>query len=383
VLDESALYLTEYQRCITPRGLKESASKLVPAGSVLIGTRVGVGKTAVTTQDIAISQDLTAFVPKADVSPEYVALLLKSPPYARWFDENKRGTTIKGVTREDVMRLVVLLPSFPEQRAIAAVLRTVRRAKEGCDGVIAATRQLKASLLEYLFTYGSVRFDQADRVELKKTQVGVTAKRWPLCALADVGERVFGGGTPSTVVPEYWDGDIPWTTSAVLSEDALRLTRYQRLITARGLAESSSQVAPPGSVLIGTRVGVGKTAVTTFAIAISQDLTAFVPRVDVSSEYVAWLLRSPSYSRWFDENKRGTTIKGVARQDVMQLTVPRPLLSEQQRIADILSAADAKLAVEERKRTALEAMFQSLLHHLMTGKVRLPEFAPSNSQREE
>jgi type I restriction enzyme S subunit len=40
-----------------------------------------------------------------------------------------------------------------------------------------------------------------------------------------------------------------------------------------------------------------------------------------------------------------------------------------------LSTAEAKLAAEESRRAALAALFQSLLHHLMTGKVRLPEFA--------
>jgi type I restriction enzyme S subunit len=39
-----------------------------------------------------------------------------------------------------------------------------------------------------------------------------------------------------------------------------------------------------------------------------------------------------------------------------------------------LSAIDTKLAAEEKRRAALDALFQSLLHHLMTGKVRLSEF---------
>ena len=56
------------------------------------------------------------------------------------------------------------------------------------------------------------------------------------------------------------------------------------------------------------------------------------------------------------------------------LPVLLPPLSEQREIVAQLAAVDAKLAAEESRRAALAALFQSLLHHLMTGQVRLPEF---------
>jgi hypothetical protein len=40
-----------------------------------------------------------------------------------------------------------------------------------------------------------------------------------------------------------------------------------------------------------------------------------------------------------------------------------------------LGVVDAKIAALEKRRAALDALFRSLLEHLMTGRLRLPEFA--------
>jgi len=52
------------------------------------------------------------------------------------------------------------------------------------------------------------------------------------------------------------------------------------------------------------------------------------------------------------------------------LYFPLPPLPEQREIARILAAVDAKIAAEEARREALDALFRSLLHHLMTGRIR-------------
>ena len=94
----------------------------------------------------------------------------------------------------------VVTPPLPEQQAIASVLRTVQRAKEACEHVLAATHQLKQSLLQHLFTFGHVPFPQADQLALKETDAGRVPEHWRRVRVAELG-RVVTGKTPSTARP--------------------------------------------------------------------------------------------------------------------------------------------------------------------------------------
>ena len=66
----------------------------------------------------------------------------------------RRGSAQPHVYPEDLAALHILLPPLPEQRAIAAVLDSIDDAIEGAEAVIAATEQLRDSLLHDLLTRG-------------------------------------------------------------------------------------------------------------------------------------------------------------------------------------------------------------------------------------
>lgn len=125
-------------------------------------------------------------------------------------------------------------------------------------------------------------------------------------------------------------------------------------------------------MIVGTRVGVGKAAVATFDIAISQDLTALVLTEDISPLFLAYLFKSDSLKEEIAGRTRGTTIKGIPRKDLLNLFIPLPPLDEQREIARMLQAVDEKIRAEEGRKAALEALFKTLLHDLMTAKRRLP-----------
>lgn len=101
-------------------------------------------------------------------------------------------TTIPNLSRSRLAEFLLPLPPLPEQRAIANVLSTVQQARERTNAVIAATRELKRSLMRHVFTYGPVPVGEIGRVKLKETEIGLVPEEWEITPIADVFDVQLG-----------------------------------------------------------------------------------------------------------------------------------------------------------------------------------------------
>jgi type I restriction enzyme S subunit len=73
------------------------------------------------------------------------------------------------------------------------------------------------------------------------------------------------------------------------------------------------------------------------------------------------------------EHQRGSSYPAVTDKDVLSEMIPLPPLPEQKQIAHILSAVDRKIETEQNRKAALQSLFRTMLHLLMTGKIRVKD----------
>jgi type I restriction enzyme S subunit len=275
-------------------------------------------------------------------------------------------TTIPSLQRLDLENFLIPLPSLPEQRAIAHVLRTVQRAKEATEGVIVALKELKKSLMQHLFTYGPVPVTERERVPLQETEIGPIPAHWRVVRLGEVG-KVITGRTPSTARPEYWNGHIPFITPADLNGMPIQVA--QRFITEEGLKEAKA--LPKGAVLVSCIGYIGKVGVVDSEIAATnQQINAvIVDSSKISNWFLAYAVMRES--NLLESRARKTTVPILHKTNFERIPIPLPPLSEQREIARMLQAVDAKIAAEQTRRAALEDLFKTLLHELMSGRRRV------------
>jgi len=174
-------------------------------------------------------------------------------------------------------------------------------------------------------------------VKYKETPIGKIPVDWEVAQIKDISKNFFNGGTPDTTNKDYWDGNIPWVTGADFENQ--KVGNIRCYITGEGVKNSATNVISKGNLLVVTRTGVGKLAIAPFDIAISRDIIGVIlDREKALTNYLYWYLND-SKNRLKALIQR-TSINGLLRADLESFVVSLPPISEQKKIADILSTVD-------------------------------------------
>ncbi len=155
------------------------------------------------------------------------------------------------------------------------------------------------------------------------------------------------GATPSRKEPEYWNGEIPWVSSGEVR--FVEITNTKELISRSGLNNSSTQINPIGSVLLGM-IGEGKTrgqvAILGIEAANNQNCAAiWVTETDIPPEYVYYWL----WSR-YEETRRGSSGNNqpaLNKSIVEKIPFPLPSLNELHVIVGLVSTSLSQIEDQE------------------------------------
>jgi type I restriction enzyme, S subunit len=296
--------------------------------------------------------DILITRPSKKINSDYLVFWINSSFGKEQILRNQGGLAQQHFNVGDMRSLLVALPSLTEQRSIATALSDMDELLGGLDRLITKKRDLKQSAMQQLLT-GKTRLPGFDgEWEMKK--IGDTA----IC---------FSGGTPSTHISAYYDGEIPWVTSSDLNRGYIDTVKGR--ISQLGLTNSAAKTIEPDTLLIalyGATSGV--TAISKIHAAINQAVLAIAPHQDSTtflyfklSFLKNWLIST--YTQGGQPNLSGEIVKSI------ELSIPP--LPEQNAIASILSDMDTEITILEQRRNKTRDLKQAMMQELLTGRIRL------------
>ena len=236
---------------------------------------------------------------------------------------------VPGVNRNHLHALEVRVTrDVAEQEQIASILAAYDDLIENNRRRIQLLEQSARLLYMEWFVY--LRFPGHEHVKIKD---GVP-EGWSRQRIADVCETI-GGGTPSTTVSDYWDGDIIWVVPTdVTRNDCLVLLDSERRITERGLRESSAKLVPANTILMTSRASVGFFALMDIEVCTNQGFINVIPRNEAMLMYLLFNLIGRTEE--IRSNAKGTTYPEISKgrfRKMEIITPPRPLAAEFGRLA--------------------------------------------------
>jgi len=192
---------------------------------------------------------------------------------------------------------------------------------------------------------------------------------WSTEKIEQFGE-VISGGTPSTSVTEFWDGEIVWITPADLSKVKFpSVTSSLKKITEKGLKGSSATLIPAFSIVMSSRAPIGYFAVPEVEFTTNQGCKSIKLNngQDPIFHYYNFLQNVDVFKR----RGEGTTFAEISKKEIEKLKFNFPPLPQQRKIAKILSTCDTVIAKTEEAIAKYQAIKQGMMHDLFTRGIDL------------
>ena len=146
--------------------------------------------------------------------------------------------------------------------------------------------------------------------------------------------KIESGGTPSSEIYEYWNGNIHWATLKDLpaSDFITIITDTERKISELGLSKSSAKLLPENSVLVSSRATIGRIAINKVPVATNQGFKNIIIKdfAKAVPEFIALVLTEKIEE--MNEMSSGSTFKEISKTSFSEIEIPLPPLEVQQQI---------------------------------------------------
>ena len=324
-------------------------------GSVLISAAGTIGRLVVYTGEDEYFQDSNIVWIENDEKLVTNHFLKHVFPRVNFKTE---GSTISRLYNNILKSGKFACPSIPEQKAIASSLSDVDALIANLDKLIAKKKDIKKGAMQQLLTpphKGGKRLTGFEGEWVEKI----------------LGEfsSMNSGGTPSSKVSEYYDGNIKWVSISDITKAGKYIDDSAKKITEKGLQNSSARLFPINTLLLAMYASIGKCCIALTEVTTSQAILGITTTKSLLLEFLYYFL-TYKQGEIANQGQQGTQ-SNLNKGMVQDILICIPAIEEQQAIAQILSDMDAEITQLESKKEKYQGIKQGMMQELLMGKTRI------------
>ncbi len=338
--------------------LREVSKYLLSNGDIVFArTGASVGKTYIYKEKDGIVY-FAGFLIRIKINQkndsEFVFQNTLSANYEKYIHLASQRSGQPGVNAQEYGKYTFFVPLKREQQKIGSFLQNF-------DRLIALEQQkydklntVKKSMLEKMFPQKGAKVPE---IRFKGF-----SEPWEEKKLGEIAD-IIGGGTPSTMNSDYWEGKIDWYTPAEI-DNQIYVHSSQRKITKDGYANSSARLLPVGTVLFTSRAGIGKTAILACEGCTNQGFQSIVPHQDELDSYFIFS-RTEELKRYGEIVGAGSTFVEVSGKQMAAMELMMPVrIEEQQAIGSYFQNLDHLIMSQGRKIEKLRNLKKACLEKM-------------------
>lgn len=288
-----------------------------------------------------------------EISTDFLNVYMHTTKGKKELNKLITGNTIKHILASDMKKFNFPNLQIEEQKKIAGFFKILNKKIQLQQQKIDLLQEQKTGFLQKMFpkageTQPEMRFD------------GFT-ENWKECKLGDVS-NIIGGGTPSTSIEEYWNGNINWYSPVEIGEE-IYVYESRKKITEAGLKKSSARILPIGTVLFTSRAGIGNTAILAREGCTNQGFQSIVPLKEKLDSYFIFS-RTEELKRYAEINGAGSTFVEISGKQMSKMPILLPDLKEQKKIGLFFKRLDDEIILQKTKLNFIQQQKQGFMQQM-------------------
>lgn len=330
-------YVSKSARTITQLGLQKSSAKKLPAGSILLSSRATIGECSIAQRECTTNQGFQNLIPKNDTNNEFLYYLAQTKKHH--FIKYASGSTFLEISNSEIRKTKCTVPGTEEQTQIAAFLSALDDRISVQNKIISKYETLIKGIYHDFFS--------------KPADYAIKIK--------DLIIKGKAGGTPSSTVAQYYNGDIPFLSISDMTKQGKYVSYTEKHISKSGIENSSAWIVPSNSLIFSMYASVGLVCINTVPLATSQAMFSMVLKDCRMIEYIYY------YLNFFRDTKIHRHIETGTQSNINAETVRNieiPFQSNHSKLVETINSIEKRLNNEKDMLSLLVDLKAYLLSKL-------------------